>query len=135
MPKFTIETTYDLPVYRQVTYDAPDAETALAMAMADDDWSGQKEDIESGHDTRLTGAWVGEEAYRGDHVTIPAELGSSNILAETALRQSYAAIESLLEQIGQMRGMFADEDGAIQNAVNDGDAAIEDIAKALARLA
>lgn len=54
---------------------------------------------------------------------------------ETALRYANAAIHSLLDQIGQMRGMFKDEDGAIQRAVDDGDAAIEDIGKALARLA
>lgn len=53
---------------------------------------------------------------------------------ETALRYSYAAISSLLEQVGQMRGMFPDEDGAIQQAVDDGDAAVEDIRAALEHL-
>lgn len=73
MPKFTIETTYDLPVYRHTTYEAESLEAALAMAEADDDWSAGKEDYENGHDTRITGAWAGEEAYRGDQLPVPAE--------------------------------------------------------------
>ena len=46
MPRFTIETTYRLPVYRQRTYDAETLEEACRLAFDDDDWSEQKEDYE-----------------------------------------------------------------------------------------
>jgi hypothetical protein len=74
MAKFTIETTYRLPVYRQRTYDADTLEDACRLAVEDDDWSGQKEDSESSGETYVTGAWAGEDvAYRGAAVTVPSE--------------------------------------------------------------
>lgn len=71
----------------------------------------------------------------GDVKEVVALYAGSPPEVETALRYAYAAIESLLSQVQQMRGMFKDEDGAIQRAVDDGDAAIEEIAKALAKIA
>ena len=65
MPRFTIETTYRLPVYRQRAYDAETLEEACRLAVEDDDWSEQKEDYESSGETYVTGAWPGEDtAYR-----------------------------------------------------------------------
>jgi len=71
MPKFTIEATYDLPVYRHRTYEAATAEEALKLALEDDDWEGQKSDIESSGPTRLTGAWEGDAAYIGALIPYP----------------------------------------------------------------
>lgn len=74
MPKFTIETTYDLPVYRHTTYEADTAAAACEMALADDDWELQKEDIESSGPNRITGVWLGEDAaYEGEAVPTPLE--------------------------------------------------------------
>jgi hypothetical protein len=74
MPQFTIETTYDLPVYRQVTYEAATVADACELALADDDWSTSKKDYENGHDTRITGVWEGEDAaYKGPAVPLPPE--------------------------------------------------------------
>ena len=56
MPRFTIETTYRLPVYRQRTYEAETLEEACRLAIDDDDWSEQKEDYESSGETYVTGA-------------------------------------------------------------------------------
>ena len=60
MPRFTIETTYRLPVYWQRTYEAKTLEEACRLAIDDDDWSEQKEDYESSGETCVTGAWPGE---------------------------------------------------------------------------
>jgi hypothetical protein len=55
MPRFTIETTYRLPVYRQRSYEAETLEEACRLAVEDDDWSEQKEDYESSGETYATG--------------------------------------------------------------------------------
>lgn len=69
MPAFTIETTFDLPAYRQRTYEAPTAEAAMALALADDNWDGQKVDYETTGPSRITGAWIGADAaYKGEAV-------------------------------------------------------------------
>jgi hypothetical protein len=57
MPRFTIETTYRLPVYRQRTYEAETIEQACRLAIEDDDWPEQKEDYDCSGDTYVTGAW------------------------------------------------------------------------------
>jgi hypothetical protein len=43
-----------------------------------------------------------------------------------------AALQSLLEQAYQMRGMFSDDDGAIGNAILDAESALESHRKARA---
>lgn len=42
----------------------------------------------------------------------------------TAAPELSAALSGLLEQVHQMRGMFDDEDGTIQAAIDDSDAAL-----------
>jgi len=37
MPRFTVETSYRLPVYRQQTYEAATIEQACRLAIEDDD--------------------------------------------------------------------------------------------------
>lgn len=54
---------------------------------------------------------------------------------QTALRNAAGAISSLDQQIGQMRGMFDDEDGQIEEAVEDGDASAAEIRAVLAAYA
>jgi hypothetical protein len=64
MPSFTIESTYRLPVFRHRTYEAATAEDACRLAIADEDWTGQKEDYENSGATYLTGIWPGvDSAY------------------------------------------------------------------------
>jgi hypothetical protein len=76
MPRFTIETTYRLPVYRQRAYDAESLEEACRLAVKDDDWSEQKEDYESSGETYVTGAWPGEDtAYRIAALRLPSQFG------------------------------------------------------------
>lgn len=78
MPEFTIETTYHLPVYRQRTYAAETPEAACRLAIADDDWSGQKEDAESAGETFVTGIWRGADAaHRGRTVQIAPHFGET----------------------------------------------------------
>lgn len=76
MAKFTIETSYRLPIYRQRTYSAPSLEEACRLAIADDDWSDQKEDGDSAGATYVTGVWPGKgTAYKVSPLTIPSEFG------------------------------------------------------------
>lgn len=70
MPKFTIEMTYDVPHYRQHTYEAATLEEALKLAREDSDWGDEKEDVEAHGPDRVTGAWAGEQAYVGDDLTM-----------------------------------------------------------------
>jgi hypothetical protein len=59
MPRFTIETTYRIPIYRQRAYEADTIEQACRLATEDDDWSEQKEDYDCSGDTYVTGVWPG----------------------------------------------------------------------------
>ena len=74
MPRFTIETTYRLPVYRQRSYEAETLEEACRLAVIDDDWSEQKEDYESSGETYVTGAWPGED-NRIAALPLPSQFG------------------------------------------------------------
>jgi hypothetical protein len=76
MPRFSIETTYRLPVYRQRAYEAESLEEACRLAVEDDDWSEQKEDYESSGETYVTGAWPGEDsACRVAALRLPSQFG------------------------------------------------------------
>src|SRR3546814_9284167 len=72
MPSFTIESTYRLPVFRHRTYEAATAEDACRLAIADEDWTGQKEDYENSGATYLTGIWRGvDSAYIAPALALP----------------------------------------------------------------
>jgi hypothetical protein len=74
MTKFTIETTYRLPVFRQRTYEAGSLEEACRLAVEDDDWSEQKDDYDCSGATFVSGAWDGEDtAYRVPALTVPSQ--------------------------------------------------------------
>ena len=76
MSRFTIETTYRLPVYRQRTYEAETLDQACRLAIEDDDWSEQKEDYDCSGDTYVTGAWPGEDtAHSVTALTVPSQFG------------------------------------------------------------
>ncbi|MGB6176120.1 MAG: hypothetical protein WBF43_07255 [Methylocella sp.] len=78
MPRFTIEATYRLPVFRQRTYEAETVEQACRLAIEDDDWSDQKEDYESCGESYVTGAWPGaESAYRVAALPVPSQFGET----------------------------------------------------------
>lgn len=78
MPFFTIEATYRIPVFRQRTYEADTAELACHLAIEDDDWSDQKEDLESSGETYITGAWPGpDSAYRVTALPVPSQFGET----------------------------------------------------------
>lgn len=79
MPRFTIETTYHLPVYRHRTYEADTLEQACRLAVEDDDWSDEKRDYESAGETFVSGVWPGfDAAYRGVPVPIPSHFRETN---------------------------------------------------------
>jgi hypothetical protein len=74
MAKFTIESAYRLPVYRQRTYEAPTLIEACRQAVADDDWDGAKNDYESSGATYVSGAWDGSNsAYRHPALSVPGQ--------------------------------------------------------------
>lgn len=67
MSKFTIETTFRVPCYRQETVEAATLDAAVAIAKADEgdgpDW---KWDYDSSGPIFVSGAWAGENAYPDD---------------------------------------------------------------------
>lgn len=71
MPKFTVESSYCLPMFRHRTYEAETPEAAASLALADEDWNGQKADPESIKPHKVTGIWEGEDAaYTGKAVPV-----------------------------------------------------------------
>jgi hypothetical protein len=78
MPFFTIEATYRIPAYRQRSYEADTVEQACRLAIEDDDWSEQKEDLETSGETYITGAWPGtDSAYRVTALPVPSQFGET----------------------------------------------------------
>jgi hypothetical protein len=76
MPDFTIESTYRLPIFRQVSYSADTPEAACRLAIDDDDWSTQREDHDTSGETYVTGIWEGADtAYQGPAIPVPAHFG------------------------------------------------------------
>lgn len=74
MPKFTVESTYHLPVYRHRTYDTATPADACRKAIGDDDWSTEKCDCETAGETYITGIWSGTDtAYRIESTTVPSQ--------------------------------------------------------------
>ncbi|MBB6414070.1 hypothetical protein [Mesorhizobium sangaii] len=74
MSKFTIETTYRLPVYRQRAYEAATLEDACLLAIDDDGWGDAKEDVDTSGETYVTGIWSGADAaHRGEAAAIPSQ--------------------------------------------------------------
>ncbi|ODT65217.1 MAG: hypothetical protein ABS75_32485 [Pelagibacterium sp. SCN 63-23] len=59
---FTIETTYHMPVLRHRTYSADSPEVACPLAIEDEDWSEQMDNLESSGETYVTGIWEGDNA-------------------------------------------------------------------------
>jgi hypothetical protein len=85
MPKFTIETAYRLPVYRQRTYEAPTLDEACRLAIEDDDWNNERHDFESAGRTYVSGAWQGADgAYRGVALHVPAQFIEPILAGEPA---------------------------------------------------
>ncbi len=58
---------------------------------------------------------------------------SSNPIRD-ALNHAAGALQSQLDQISQMSGMFPDEDNAIQNSVESAEESLEEIANVLAQM-
>lgn len=91
MLSFTIESTYRLPVFRHRTYEAATAEDACRLAIADEDWTGQKEDYENSGATYLTGIWPGEDsAYIAPALALPPGFAEGECPPPTTGTQSVA---------------------------------------------
>ena len=78
MPKFTVETTYHLPIYRHRNYEADTLDQACRLAVADDDWSDEKSDVDNSGETYVSGVWQGvDAAYRGPALPIPSQFSEA----------------------------------------------------------
>ncbi len=78
MAKFTIETTYRLPVFRQHNYETDTIDQACRLALEDDNWSDEKRDYENAGDTYVTGIWDGPDAaYRGPAQPVPSQFAEA----------------------------------------------------------
>ncbi|TIX28853.1 hypothetical protein [Mesorhizobium sp.] len=108
MPKFTIESSYSLPIFRHRTYDATTFEEACRMAIEDDDWERSGEDYESSGSTYLTGAWKGEgSAYTGEAIPVPPSYAGTIAAELPALRKCLAAMERVgLSEAHRLRGVI-----------------------------
>jgi hypothetical protein len=74
MTVFTIETAYSIPVWRRGTYEAATVEDACRLAVADNDWSGAKEDHETSGETYVSGIWLEREsAHQAPLLPIPSQ--------------------------------------------------------------
>lgn len=96
MPRYTIETTYRVPHYRQRNHCATSVEEACRRAIEAKDWSGQVPDFETAGETYVTGIWKGTDAaYRGEELSIPSHF------QETIQRQAdqFGELVALLDEI------------------------------------
>ena len=90
MPKFTVETTYHLPIYRHRNYDADTLDEACRLAIEDDGWSEEKSDMDNSGETYVSGIWQGvDAAYRGPALPIPSQFSE-------AIRRKAEHFETLL---------------------------------------
>ena len=75
MARFTIETTYDLPVYRHRSYEAGSAEDACRLALEDESWEDAQSDCECAGKTYVTGTWANTDTtYQGETMPTPEHL-------------------------------------------------------------
>ena len=91
MPKFIVESTYHLPVFRQKEYEAQTIAEACAMAIVDEDWDGLVE-LNLSSCMALTRALVGpmKERRWGRIINVSSILG----LTSAAGRSAYSATKS-----------------------------------------
>ncbi len=74
MPAYKIETTYNLPVYRQRSYEADTLEEACRAAIADEGWDDGEEDVDASGETYVSGIWKGaDSANTGASIPIPSQ--------------------------------------------------------------
>lgn len=108
MPVFTIETTYRLPVFRRRTYMAQSLDAACGQAVADEDWSDQKDDLDTSGPTHVTGAWIGADAaYRGEAVAIPPAFGDLNARLSRQVETLLAILKESAQPMGLSTTDFA----------------------------
>ncbi|NRC57301.1 hypothetical protein [Neoaquamicrobium sediminum] len=105
MPRYTIETTYRLPIYRQQTYQAPTLEEACALALDDEDWTGGKEDHETSGATYVTGIWKGETDGSGPSLAIPEQFDEA--LARKA--DLFDDLVEVLKEPARVMGLSRDQ--------------------------
>lgn len=99
MPRYTIEVTYHLPVYRRRNYSADTPAEACRLAIEDDWWEYAKEDVDSSGESYVTGIWLGANAAgSGPEIPVPSHFD------ETIQRQA-DHFETLL---GLLRILAAD---------------------------
>lgn len=104
MPVFTIETTYRLPVFRQRTHTADSLDAACDQAIADADWSDQKDDLDTSGPTYVTGVWKGADAaYRGEALEVPPPFGDSS----ARLVQQVETLLAILKEPARTIGLSA----------------------------
>ncbi|MBB3918649.1 hypothetical protein [Rhizobium fabae] len=78
MPAYTIETTYNLPVFRHGTYLADTPEAACKVAIGDGNWESAKKDHASSGEIHVTGIWEGENtAYAGLSIAVPSQFNDA----------------------------------------------------------
>lgn len=102
VPRFTIETTYRLPIYRHRTYEGQTVEAACRLALEDDDWNGEKQDYETAGQTYVTGIGPGENAaYKTN--AIPVSTAFEDSLQRKA--DHFEALVALLTEAAQRMGL------------------------------
>ena len=109
MPKYTVETTYRLPVYRQRTYDAATPTDAWRPAIDDEGWGDAKEDVETSGETYITGIWEGADAaYTGPTVDVPTEFNEAVKRKADLFEEFVTVLREPARVMGLSRDQFAD---------------------------
>jgi hypothetical protein len=71
MARFSIETTYKLPIYRLRIFEALSVEEACRQALEDDNWENAKRDYDSSSEPCVTGIWPAGAEYACFSLPIP----------------------------------------------------------------
>jgi len=127
MPKYTVETTYRLPVYRQRTYDAATPIDACRLAIDDEEWGDAREDVETSGETYVTGIWEGADAaYCGPMVDVPAEFDETVQRKADLFEELVTVLREPARVMGLSRDQFADWLPSVLTVIAEADAILAD---------
>jgi hypothetical protein len=71
MPKFSVETSYKIPVFRLRQFEAASIEEACRLALEDDNWENAARDYDSATPSSVTGVWPAGAEYVCFSLPIP----------------------------------------------------------------
>lgn len=107
MSRYTIETTYRLPVYRRRSYEAENLAEACRLAVEDEGWGDGEEDVDTSGETYVTGIWPdADTADDGDPLSVPSHFHEPVQRKADHFRDLMLCLDEAAQPGGLPRGDF-----------------------------